>query len=260
MTTDSSTGDWTPERIEEARERCERARGDTLDAIEAARVAAREDLPAALAEIERAWGEIERKVEIMANEHETACRIAAENSTLSKRLSHAHDAANALYRAAMAVEAHRSTGPGWSQSIDFRDLLDALRRAIDPTHLEAAALEAARRDGLDARCKELEAEIERLRARPTLTEEQAETLTDMIESVESPASEGWTLPSGQNVIIKAPGGHLSIVHTSSLQRWAGKLREILDAARGETGEPGAGDTVWTGVSVIARPAAAKEVP
>ena len=51
----------------------------------------------------------------------------------------------------------------------------------------------------------------------------------MIESIESPASEGWTLPNGQNVIIKAPGGHLSIVHTSSLQRWAGKLREILRA-------------------------------
>ena len=64
----------------------------------------------------------------------------------------------------------------------------------------------------------------------TLTTEQIETLTDMIEDIGSPASEGWTLPDGQNAIIKAPDGHLSIVHTSSLQRWAGKLREILDAA------------------------------
>ena len=63
-----------------------------------------------------------------------------------------------------------------------------------------------------------------------LTAEQVETLTDMIEDLKSPASEGWTLPSGQNAIIKAPGGHLSIVHTSSLQRWAGKLQEILSAA------------------------------
>ena len=71
--------------------------------------------------------------------------------------------------------------------------------------------------------------LARVEAAPVLTAEQVETLTDMIESIESPASEGWTLPNGQNVIIKAPGGHLSIVHTSSLQRWAGKLREILRA-------------------------------
>ena len=71
--------------------------------------------------------------------------------------------------------------------------------------------------------------LARVEAAPVLTAEQVETLTDMIESIESPASEGWTLPSGQSAIIKAPGGHLSIVHTSSLQRWAGKLREILSA-------------------------------
>ena len=63
-----------------------------------------------------------------------------------------------------------------------------------------------------------------------LTTEQIETLTDMIEDLKSPAGEGWTLPMGQNAIIKAPGGHLSIVHTSSLQQWAGKLQEILAAA------------------------------
>lgn len=71
--------------------------------------------------------------------------------------------------------------------------------------------------------------LARVEAAPVLTAEQVETLTDMIDDLKSPASEGWTLPSGQNAIIKAPGGHLSIVHTSSLQRWAGKLREILSA-------------------------------
>ena len=72
--------------------------------------------------------------------------------------------------------------------------------------------------------------LARVEAAAVLTAEQVETLTDMIEDLKSPASEGWTLPSGQNAIIKAPGGHLSIVHTSSLQRWAGKLQEILSAA------------------------------
>ena len=72
--------------------------------------------------------------------------------------------------------------------------------------------------------------LARVEAAAVLTAEQVETLTDMIEDLKSPASEGWTLPSGQNAIIKAPGGHLSIVHTSSLQRWAGKLQELLSAA------------------------------
>ena len=191
MTTDS-TGDWTPERIREARERCDKATGGNWHAADcvAPRIAI------------YAWITREGEPKPSAN-----------------YLGECYADAKGQGRANMAFIAHART-----------DLPAALR------------------------------EIERLRDRPTLTEEQIETLTDMIESIESPASEGWTLPSGQNVIIKAPGGHLSIVHTSSLQRWAGKLREILDAARGETGEPGAGDTVWTGVSVIARPAAAKEVP
>ena len=188
MTTDSSTGDWTPERERAIRERCERATPGPWEI-----------------------------------DHEGLVRTASPEM-LDEPIVLA------------------STYPGEEGRLQWST--------------EDRAFIAHARADLPAAL----AEIERLRARPTLTEEQAETLTDMIESVESPASEGWTLPSGQNVIIKAPGGHLSIVHTSSLQRWAGKLREILDAARGETGEPGAGDTVWTGVSVIARPAAAKEAP
>ena len=120
-----------------------------------------------------------------ANLRESAEILKAQVGEERARLLHAHDAANGLYRAASSVV------NGWDYENAERDLgedayrqMRALRAAIDPAHLEAAAHEAARRDGLDARCKALEAEIERLKGeRVQATDASLEARVSPIEMV-----------------------------------------------------------------------------
>lgn len=62
------------------------------------------------------------------------------------------------------------------------------------------------------------------------------TPDELLESIEDQAERGaggWTLPSGRSALVQAPGGHLSVVHTSLLGRWAAALREQLAPSPGD---------------------------
>lgn len=62
------------------------------------------------------------------------------------------------------------------------------------------------------------------------------TLEELLEGIEEQAERGvggWTLPPGQNVLVQAPGGHLTAVHTSLLKDWAASLRRHLAPSRGD---------------------------
>ena len=127
MTTDSSTGDWTPERIEEARERCAAATPGPweIDHEGLVRTASPEmlDEPIVLAstypgeEGRLQWSTEDRA--FISHAREDLPAALAEIERLTAELANIHNAAR-------AVEAQRSTGPGWSRSLDFRDSLDAL--------------------------------------------------------------------------------------------------------------------------------------
>ena len=62
------------------------------------------------------------------------------------------------------------------------------------------------------------------------------TPDELLGSIEDQADRGvggWTLPPGQNALVQAPGGHLSVVHTSLLRTWAEALREQLAPSPGD---------------------------
>jgi hypothetical protein len=94
---------------------------------------------------------------------ETAAFIAAARTDLPRalreirrlraRLSHAHDAANKLSRAAQTLWIVWNDTSVSAEAMSAA--IEALAAAIDPAEVEACAREAARRDGLEAEIKDL---------------------------------------------------------------------------------------------------------
>ena len=174
-------GAFTPKRIREARERCDKATpgpwtaddgrlyGPPDESGQSVRLQdddldfaahAREDLPAALAEIERrathaaTWKALARRLMRRYRSERRGHDLTrsdrkkhrAEIERLTARLSHAHDSANKLYQAAREVVSLTD------ESVDADDLLRAVDRirAATETAEEADALaETQRRDLLE---------------------------------------------------------------------------------------------------------------
>jgi hypothetical protein len=58
--------------------------------------------------------------------------------------------------------------------------------------------------------------------------ELLEEIQEMLESIQN-ISSGWYLPSGSNQLIKTPTGHLSVLHTTLLNKWAVTLKKVIDS-------------------------------
>lgn len=67
----------------------------------------------------------------------------------------------------------------------------------------------------------MSADLEALRALAAETDELPANIRDQLG--------GWVLPVGSSAVVLAPNGHLSIVHTESLEAWAKDVESLRDA-------------------------------
>lgn len=58
--------------------------------------------------------------------------------------------------------------------------------------------------------------------------ELLQEIEEMLEALQT-ASSGWDLPAGSNHLIKTHTGHLSVLHTQLLNKWALTLQKVIDS-------------------------------
>jgi hypothetical protein len=149
----------TAERLAKIKAKWEQIDGqDTEERIERAGYFAGESVDELLAEIERAWGEIEERRETTTRLSERVIEVGKERDVAVRRLAHAHDSASALYQAATLLLAN-AMQQAYGESDHYTvgaARIDALRATVDPALSAAALAECQRRDGLDEQIKQYE--------------------------------------------------------------------------------------------------------
>jgi hypothetical protein len=186
---------WTKEEHEAAKA------GKSLDAL---------DISEMLAEIERAWGEIERL-------HDAVCHAQSDEiDKLNVRLAHAHDAANKLYQAAQVVSVVWDDASVSAEATSAA--IEALAAAIDPAEAEACTKETTRRDGLEAEIASISAVLTAV----GFPQQDGEPLTETFRraweysvSVAHKAQEHVERLTGELVAVRAqPAAHAHILRAA----------------------------------------------